>query len=66
MLTSLVHVVFTFYIQNVLKLKKNNSGAKSLRSNADSVIAIRAVICMVLMFIRMSLDERLHGKGLGP
>ena len=30
MLTCLVHVLFTFYIQDVLKLKHNNSDAKGL------------------------------------
>ena len=30
-LTYLVHVLFTFSIQGMLKLKKNNSGAKRLR-----------------------------------
>ena len=31
MLTCLVPVLLTFYIQAVLKLKKNNSGAKGLK-----------------------------------
>ena len=30
MLTLLVSVLFTFYIQDMLKLKKNNSGSKGL------------------------------------
>ena len=34
MLTCLVSVLFTFYIQGVLKLKKNNSGAKGLATRA--------------------------------
>ena len=32
----------------------------SLRSIADSLIVIRAVICMGLTFIRISKDEMLH------
>ena len=31
MLTCLVSVLFTFYLQGVLKLKKSNSGARGLR-----------------------------------
>jgi hypothetical protein len=36
MLTCLVSVLFTFYIQDVLKLKKNNSGAKRLSEESEA------------------------------
>jgi hypothetical protein len=39
-LTYLVPVLFAFYVQGMLKLKKNNSGAKSLRSHPHSQYVI--------------------------
>ena len=38
MLTCLVPVLFIFYTQGVLKLKKNNSGAKGLISSPNSLL----------------------------
>jgi hypothetical protein len=43
MLTCLVSVLFTFYIQDVLKLK-NNSGAKGLRNATFRIRANRRVV----------------------
>ena len=47
MLTCLVSILFTFYIQGVLKLKKSNSGAKGLTESSGAASADLMILVKV-------------------
>ena len=65
MLTRLVPVLFTFYIQDVLKLEKNHSGAKGLKEQFRNFVTlfISLIFCAINLYIygvRSDAHERLY------
>jgi len=59
-LTYLVPVLFTFYIQGVLKFKKNNSGAKRLIVQLSHYFHTHAVPARVQALVMQSDELFFH------
>jgi hypothetical protein len=58
MLTCLVPVLFTLYIQDVLKLKKNNSGAKGLIRVKSRDALLRGLLVCVGSYLKSVLSYK--------
>ena len=57
MLTCLVPVLFIFYLQGVLKLKENNSGAKGLRKEEEKGVNKEKLLLVFSCLISTNSNE---------